>query len=283
MRLNPGKFAGRLVPARPDLAAAHLRGAVEADRFAEGAPRSVTAPVLDLRRSPSRETGIETQLLRGEDFTVYETRDDGTAWGQAEIDGYVGYVDATGLGPRQPADTHVRALLSHVYAEADIKSQVLDELPFMARIAVAETDDAFVRLRDGGWVPRRHLEEVRGDFVVQAERFLGLPYLWGGRSARGLDCSGLVQLALQATGIPAPRDADMQEEALGEALPPDAALRRGDLIFWRSHVSIAISPVTMIHANANAMTVTLENVASAILRIERAGEGRVTARRRLDL
>lgn len=281
MRLNPGKFAGRLVPARPDLAAAHLQGAVEAERFAEGAPHSVTAPVLDLRRSPSHGTGVETQLLRGEDFTVYETREDGFAWGQADLDGYVGYVDAAGLGPRQPAESHVRALWSHVYAEPDIKSQALAELPFMARIAVAETSGAFTRLRDGGWMPSRHLVDGQRDFVAQAERFLGLPYLWGGRSARGIDCSGLVQLALQATGLAAPRDADMQEDALGEALPPDAPLRRGDLIFWPGHVSIAISADTMIHANAHNMAVTLENVASAIDRIERAGEGPVSARNRL--
>jgi len=281
LRLNPEKFAGRLVPARPDLAAAHLQGAVEAERFVEGAPHSVTAPVLDLRRSPSHGTGVETQLLRGEDFTVYETREDGFAWGQADLDGYVGYVDAAGLGPRQPADSHVRALWSHVYAEPDIKSRALAELPFMARIAVAETAGAFTRLRDGGWVPRRHLEDAPGDFVAQAERWLGVPYLWGGRSARGLDCSSLVQLALAATGVAAPRDTDMQQDALGEALAEDATLRRGDLIFWRSHVAIVIESDTMIHANANAMAVTLEPVNSAIDRIERAGEGPVSARKRL--
>jgi len=271
------------VPARPDLAAAHLRGTLEAERFVEGVPRSVTASVLDLFPSPSRETGIETQLLRGEHFTVYETRDDGLAWGQADLDGYVGYVDAAGLSPRQPAETHVRALWSHVYSEPDIKSKPLAELPFMARIPVAGTKGAFARLRDGGWVPRRHVEGAPGDFVAQAERFLGVPYLWGGRSARGLDCSGIVQLALAAAGVAAPRDTDMQEDALGRALAEDAPLERGDLIFWRDHVAIATAHDTMIHANAHDMSVALEPVKSAVLRIERAGGGPVTARLRLDV
>jgi hypothetical protein len=281
LRLNAEKFAGRLVPARPDLAAARLRGAVEAERFVEGVPHSVTAPVLDLRRSPSRGTGVDTQLLRGEEFTVYETRGDGLAWGQADLDGYVGYVDAAGLGPHQAAGSHVRALWSHVYSEPDVKSKPLAELPFMARIAVAGTKGAFARLRDGGWVPRRHLEIVPGDFTAQAARFLGAPYLWGGRSARGLDCSSLIQLALAATGVAAPRDADMQQDALGEALEGDAPPERGDLIFWRGHVAIVIAPDTIIHANANAMAVSLEPLDAAIRRIEAAGEGPVTARRRL--
>ena len=254
---------------------------VEAERFVEGVPRSVTAPVLDLRRSPSRGTGIETQLLRGEDFTVYETRDDGLAWGQADLDGYVGYVDAAGLGPRRPAETVVRALWSHVYAEPDVKSKPLAELPFMARIAVSGSDGAFARLRDGGWVPLRHLEAVAGDFVSQALRFLGAPYLWGGRSARGIDCSGLVQLALAAAGVAAPRDTDMQQEALGEPLAGDAALARGDLVFWRGHVAIVVDPDTLVHANANAMAVSLETAKDAIRRIAEAGEGPVTALRRL--
>jgi len=269
------------VPARADLAASHLRGEVEAERFVEGVPRSVRASVLDLHPSPSRDRGIETQLLRGEDFTVYEIRDDGFAWGQADLDGYVGYVDAGGLGPRQPAETHVRAPWSHVYSEPDIKSKPLAELPFMARIPVAGTTGVFARLRDGGWVPRRHLEAAPGDFVSQAERFLGVPYLWGGRSARGIDCSGIVQLALAAAGVDAPRDTDMQEDALGDALAADAPLERGDLIFWRGHVAIATAPDTMIHANAHDMAVALEPVNSAVARIERAGGGPVTARLRL--
>ena len=218
-------FAHRLTPARPDLAADHLRGQVEAGSFVRGRPLRVTASLLDMAGRPAPGATRTTQLLHGEAFVVYESRSDGLAWGQAELDGYVGYVRADGLGPPQGPGRQITALWSHVYAEPAARARVEAELPFLATVPVKGSTGGFFRLRDGGFVPRPHLAPVSGDHAAQAERFLGVPYLWGGRSVRGIDCSALVQLALLASGIPAPRDSDMQAALVGT--PLTARPRRG--------------------------------------------------------
>jgi cell wall-associated NlpC family hydrolase len=274
------RFAGRLLPARPDLAAAHLRGQVEAARFVEGVPRRVSAAVLDLTMSPEPGAGVETQVLHGERFTVYEARDDGLAWGQSATDGYVGYVDAAGLGEPGPAGRRVTALWAQVYPRPEVRARTVGELPFMAEVALAREERGFAELAGGGFVAAQHLAPVAGDAADQAARFLGVPSLWGGRSARGIDCSGLMQLALMAVGVEAPRDSDMQEALLGAALTPDAPLRRGDLVFWKGHVGMLRDPETLIHANGHHMAVAIEPLAGAVARIEAAGGGPVTARRR---
>ena len=278
--LEEPRFARRLRPARPDLAAGHLRGQVEAARFAEGVALRVTAPVLDLVLEPGG--GLATQLLHGETFTVYDMAGP-LAWGQAGTDGYVGHVAADGLGPLAPDGeaATVTALWSHVYAAPEVKARVTGALPLGARLVLAGQDGAFARLAGGGWVPRRHLEPVAGDAPAQAARLIGVPYLWGGRSAGGIDCSGLVQCALAATGRAAPRDSDMQEVALGAALDPDAPFARGDLVFWRGHVGMLLAPDTLIHANAHHMAVTIEPFGPAAARIAATGGGPVTSRRRL--
>jgi cell wall-associated NlpC family hydrolase len=273
------RFARRLTPARPDLAAAHLTGRVEAARFVAGVPRRVTAALLDLTLAPG--AGLATQLLHGERFTVYETRPDGLAWGQAELDGYVGYVAAAGLGPPQGAGQRVTALWAHVYPRGDVKARPVAEVPFMGEVAVTGTSGVFARLRGGGVLARAHLAPVAGDFVDQAARFVGAPYLWGGRSVRGLDCSALVQLALMAVGVAAPRDSDMQAAMLGVELPPRAARRRGDVIFWKGHVGVLRDPSTLIHANAHHMAVVAEPFEEVAARVAAAGGGPVVLRRRL--
>lgn len=272
-------FDGRLVPARRDLAAAHLQGAVEAERFVAGLRRSVSVGLLDLAIQP--RAGRATQLLFGEAFTVYEWRDDGLAWGQAELDGYVGYVAATGLGPPQTRGKRITALASHRYGQPNVKAPPDVELPFLAEVPVSGTTGGFARLRGGGHVPRPHLEPVPGDFVTQAQRFVGVPYLWGGRSARGLDCSALVQLSLLATGVTAPRDSDMQAARLGSELPSGTAGRRGDLIFWNGHVGMLVDADTLLHANGHHMAVVSEPLVPAMARIAALGGGPVLQRRRL--
>ncbi len=274
-------FATRLVPARPDLAAEHLRGQVAAVRLAPGIAHSVTATLADMWGAPDARGARTTQLLRGERFIVYETRPDGLAWGQAELDGYVGYVALDGLGPAAGKGVRVTALWSQVYAEPSIRARIEQELPFLAEVPVTGTTGAFARLRGGGHVPRPHLDPLEGDWVAQAERFAGVPYVWGGRSARGLDCSALVQLALLACGHAAPRDSDMQAALLGTALAPDEALRRGDLVFWDGHVGIMLDGETLLHANGHHMAVASEPFRPAAARIAAAGGGPVTLRRRL--
>jgi cell wall-associated NlpC family hydrolase len=270
---NP--FDSRLTPARGDLAAEELRGRVQAESFVRGQPMRVTAPLLDLTLTPDRGAERATQLLHGEGFTAYEIRPDGLAWGQAELDGYVGYVDAAGLGrPRGPGQ-RVTALWSQIYASPAARARVEAELPLHASLQVSGSTGAYYRLRDGGFIPRPHLAPFAGDHVAQAERFVGVPYLWGGRSARGLDCSALVQLAFLASGRSAPRDSDMQEALIGTPISAGAALRRGDLLFWPGHVAIVRDPQTLIHASGHHMAVVIEPVRSALARI-----GPTTARRR---
>jgi len=275
-------FASRLLAARPDLAAAHLRGQVAAAAYAAGEPRRVIAPLLDLRTGPEESAARASQLLHGETFTVYVARRHGRAWGQAALDGYVGYVETRHLGRPVGTGRRVTALWSQLYTRALVKGPVEHDLPFLAEVPVCGTSGSFAKLRGGGFVPAAHLAPVAaGDFVAQAERFLGIPYLWGGRSARGIDCSGLVQVALLASGVAAPRDSDMQAALLGEALGPKEAARRGDLVFWTGHVGIMRDRETLLHANAHHMAVASEPLSTVIARVTAAGGGAITTRRRL--
>jgi cell wall-associated NlpC family hydrolase len=230
--------------------------------------------------SPEPGAELATQLLHGEGFTVYEDRDDGLAWGQSAGDGYVGYVPAAGLGAPRPAGRRVTALWAQVYPRPEVRARAVGELPFMAEVAVSGGSGGFAGLDGGGYVAAAHLAPVAGDAVDQAARFLGVPYLWGGRSALGIDCSGLVQLALAAVGVAAPRDSDMQEALLGTALAPDDPPRRGDLVFWKGHVGMLRDPETLIHANGHHMAVAIEPFAGAVARIAAASGGPMTSRRR---
>jgi cell wall-associated NlpC family hydrolase len=277
------RFDPRLTPARPDLAARYLEGKVAAARFVDGEAREVIEPQVPLRRVPSPDAPLDTEALMGERVTVYETNEEGWAWGQLGADRYVGFMPASGLAPPGPAPTHrVSAVRTLVFAAPSFKLPPLAALPLGASLAVARTEGRFAVTASGGYVPARHLAPIGSretDFVAVAERFLGTPYLWGGKTSLGLDCSGLVQVALAACGLPCPRDTDMQEAALGEAVaagPP----RRGDLIFWKGHVAIARDEATMIHANGFHMAVAIESIAAAIARI-RPSDGEVTSIRRV--
>jgi cell wall-associated NlpC family hydrolase len=273
----------RLTPARPDLAAAHLRGKVEAARFVEGTVQEVIVGIAPLRQEPSHEAPLLTETLRGERVTVYDNDEDGWVWGQLAGDGYVGFLPASALLAPGPEPTHkVAALRTLVFPGPSIKLPPMDALPLGARVAVVREDDTFAVTDSSGHLPRRHLvplNTVEPDFVAVAERFLGVPYLWGGKSSLGIDCSGLVQVALTACGVACPRDSDMQESALGK--PANlAGLQHGDLIFWKGHVAIARGRNSMIHANAFHMSVAIEPVAEALARIGAAGS-QVTSVRRI--
>jgi cell wall-associated NlpC family hydrolase len=276
-------FHPRLTPARPDLAARHLEGKVAAARFVDGEPREVVEPQLPLRRSPMPDATLDTEALMGERVTVYETTEEGWAWGQLDADGYVGFMPANGLAAPGPAPTHrVSALRTLVFPAPSFKLPPIGALPLGARLAVVRSEGRFALAASGGYVPTQHLAPVEsreGDFVAVAERFLGTPYLWGGKTGLGLDCSGLVQVALTAGGFPCPRDTDMQQTAVGDVVA-DAQRRRGDLIFWKGHVAIARDASTMIHANAFHMAVAIEPIDQAIARI-RASDGEVTCVRRV--
>jgi cell wall-associated NlpC family hydrolase len=280
----------RLTPARPDLAAQHLAGTVEAQRFVEGQTLEVAAAQAPLREAPSHDAPLLTEALKGERVAIYEMRDDGWAWGQLAADGYVGYMPGATLGAARAAATHkVAALRTFVYPGPSLKRPPAAILSFGSQLAVERMEGNYAVVAGGGYVPTLHLvpaSALETDFVAVAERFVGTPYLWGGKTSIGMDCSAVVQIALAACGIPCPRDTDMQEQALGTALPSPhdiATLRRGDLMFWRGHVAIVRDATTLVHANATRhMAVAVESIAETIARIHDTGS-EVTSVRRLPL
>ena len=264
----------RLTPARADLAAESLRGIIAAPRYAAGEDRRVVVPVAPLRREPYAGAALDTEALYGEAVTVFEDDAEGWSWVQLAGDGYVGYMPTAALWTSGPPPTHrVKTGRTFLFPGPDIKLPPMEGLCFGSRVAVRRMDGRFA-FTERGAIFAGHLEPLdarEADFVEVAGRFLGVPYLWGGRSALGLDCSGLVQTALAACGIAAPRDSDQQEAALGGLLPLDGPFQRGDLLFWPGHVAIVAAPDTLLHANAHHMMVASEPLGPALQRIAAAG------------
>jgi len=280
----------RLHPLRDDLAGAELKGRVERPRFAEARPAQVAVGTLDLRRAPAPDAMLASQLFHGDEVRIYETKD-GWAWLQHAGDGYMGYAEAAALrediDTLSPPTSHwVRVPRSFVFPAPDEKVPPLDALPMTARVRVLSEQEKYSEIAWGagsGWVPSRHLApngEIVEDFVATALAFIGVPYLWGGRTSLGLDCSGLVQVALAAAGLACLRDSDMQEASLGEPRPLDEPAVRGDLFYMPGHVAIALDAWRVVNTNAHDMLTSIEPLEDLVARVQaESGQG-VTAIRR---
>jgi hypothetical protein len=269
----------RTTPANTRVAHVSLRGRVEAARFVEGEKASVAAPLTDLLAAPGGAR--DRQLLMGDSVLILE-RGDGFAFLQSDKDGYCGYVAEAALGAAITSTHWISAPGSHLYPAANMKEREIAALSFGAQVMVVAEHERFLETDQGQFVPRPHLCKVgikMQDPAAVAEMFLGTPYLWGGNSRAGIDCSGLVQAALLACGVGCPGDSDLQR-GIGSALPGRAALRRGDLVFWKGHVAMALDGDSLVHANAFRMAVTAEGTDAAIERITAQGDGAPTAFRR---
>ncbi|MCR9219612.1 MAG: NlpC/P60 family protein [Alphaproteobacteria bacterium] len=273
----------RLNAYREDLADARLEGRVAAARFVAGDPAQVAAGAAALRRRPADEAPQDSQLLFGERVRVFDRRDN-WAWVQAERDGYVGYCREDRLAPPGAPATHtVAALRTYLYPAPDLKTPPRDLLSLEGAVAVAAVEGRWAHLAadwGGGCVHAGHVAPigaVADDPASVAETFLETPYLWGGKTSVGLDCSGLIQLALQRCGIACPRDTDMQAAALGRPVEGGAAAaRRGDLVFWPGHVGIMLDGARILHANATDMATRIWRLDELDAHIERAEGSRLT-------
>lgn len=277
MNLDP-----RTTPLRDGVAGQALEGLAPAEVYLEPRIMACVFPAAGIYRAPEPASEMMDQLVFGELFEVLEDEAGGFVWGQARRDGYVGFVAAERLAAPAPAPTHrISALRTYAFAEASIKSRAAGPYPMNALAAVEAEEGRLCKVTGAGWMPSAHLTPV-GIFEAEpaavAERFLGAPYLWGGRGSLGLDCSGLIQQALYACGRACPRDTDQQAE-LGQAVER-AAFARGDLVFWKGHVAMGLDETGIVHANAHHMAVAIEPLEEAISRIRDAGGGEPISFRR---
>ncbi len=259
-----------------------LKGQVDGVTFVKGQLKQVCKSVAGMFAKP--HGGMDCQLMFGEQFLELEQNSEtGYSFGRSELDHYVGYVKTDDLVPENPANYKVNYLNSHIYPEANMKTVPLMALPLGACLNVVSIKDRFGKLATGGFVPEQAITPLYNnadDFVSVAESFLGVAYLWGGDSYQGIDCSGLVQVSMHASGHVCPRDSDMQQEAIGTEFGGNEPLRRADLIFWKGHVGIMVNEDTLLHANAHHMQVTLEPFEDAAARILQAEGLEIVGRRR---
>ncbi len=274
------KLDPRVNAYRADLADAALRGHVDAQQFVNGVMFQIAKPIASILKRPEIDAPQTTQALLGETCLVFENRN-GWAWVKLSRDHYVGYVESAALRPEILAATHKVVVPSTmIYPKPDLKSGPVQFITRHAHVCVVAHHRSYAALHAGGFVFAGHLGGLTAhaqDFVAVAEDYLNVPYFWGGKSIYGIDCSGLVQTALQACGVDAPRDSDMQEQSLGAVVLDHDNLRRGDLIFWPGHVGIMQNATQLLHANGHAMKTTSEPLADVVARSEKP----ITAIKRL--
>lgn len=270
----------RLNAVRPDLADFELQGLVQSARFVQAEILQVAAPQAPVRKAAAADAMLLTEALRGERVAVFERSADGKwVWAQLQDDRYVGWMPSDCLAEAGRLPTHkVTTPRTLVFGGPNIKVPPLMGLPLGARVNVSGTAEdknaRYALVEPSGAIVMQHLaplDTFERDWTSVAERFVGAPYLWGGKTALGVDCSGLVQLSLGACGVPAPRDSDMQEAALGTAISPDEKPKRGDLVFWPGHVGLMLDADMLLHANSHHMAVAMEPLAEAVERLATRG------------
>ena len=275
------KHDPRITPCRDGIAARSLEGILEAEVYLDPKAMSCTGPAAGLHAAPDVNSEQMDQLLFGERFEVLE-EEGGWLFGQAARDGYVGFVQAAALGPVAPMSTHrISSLRTYAFAENSIKSRASGPYSINSLVAVEAVEGKLAKVTGAGWMTAEHLSPIgwfEHDWAAVAERFVGAPYLWGGRESLGLDCSGLVQQALFACGYACPRDTDQQQEMGAEISAADFG--RGDLVFWQGHVAIGLGEGRIVHANGYHMATAVEPLSEAIARIG-AGGSPVTGYRRV--
>ena len=274
-------FDPRVTPLRDGIAARALEGILPAEVYLDPKPLRCAVPAAAIRRAADAASEQMDQLLFGEVFDVIE-EEGAFVWGQAHRDGYVGFVEAAALAPLGAAPTHrISAIRTYAFAGPSIKTRAAGPYSLNALVTVEAVEGRLARVAGAGWMAVEHLSPIGvfpRDPATVAERYLGAPYLWGGRESLGLDCSGLVQQAFLACGLACPRDTDMQQ-ALGREIGR-GDFGRGDLVFWKGHVAIGLDAERILHANAHHMAVAIEPLDAAIQRIKAAGSGEPAAFRR---
>ncbi len=272
---DAAKLDPRVNAFRPDLAAAGLQASVKAARYVEPSLKQCIKGIIPLLAEPQNNAKRVSEIRYGEFMDVFELRADGFAWVQNRSDHYVGYIRADNVLSEEIAalSNRINVLHTFVYAEPNIKAPVVDRLTLGSYVRLTKEVDGLVELANGGYVFAKHVtpteDAVVPDYIFTAGRLLGVPYLWGGRTPVGIDCSGLVQLALEMAGIDSPRDSDQQREAFGKPLPThwrDVAWQRGDLVFFPGHVGIMTSHDHIIHASGFEMQVVVEPLANLVNR-----------------
>lgn len=278
------KLDRRVNAVRGDLADFSLAGILFAPHYAKAEAMHCMGQAAFVREEGNANARASSQLLPGETFHLLDVTG-AWAWGFCDHDGYVGYVERAALGVGATPATHrVIARSAPLFSSPDIKSAVQGYLPAGSRVS-GEIAENFLITEDGA-IHVRHvmpLSQDKTDWVAAAERQIGQPYVWGGRGAGGIDCSGLIQLALGQAGIKVPRDSDLQREGIGDPLDADAGLQRGDLVFFPGHVGIMMDASNMLHANAFWMSTVIEPLADVVARLKPEHDEPILARRRVSL
>lgn len=270
----------RIHPYRTDIAADSLRGLINVPTYVAGSKLWLYHGLASIHKEPDFKSEQVSQLRHGDVFTFFEQKDE-WLWGQCGRDGYVGYVMAQGFTEEPAAPTHrIKKQHSFLFPNPSIKDPPMDTLTFFSGVEVVGGDEKFCQIKSGGFIHTHHLTPItewqERDIVFTAGRMLGIPYLWGGNTSLGLDCSGLVQIACEAAGIACPRDSDMQAASLGEAVGDISKLHRGDFVFFPGHVGIMTDPAALLHANAYHGCVVVEPLADVVAR-----GSKITGARRL--